>query len=90
MKVNGVPAMAVAVDALVMVGVSHAAPLTAGEISVDSPPWRIDSSATLEADLRSDGMRRLGAIVAVDSDGILRGVLTLPSIRRAMNPSAAV
>jgi Zn-dependent protease len=64
--------------------------LTAGEISVDSPPWRIDSSATLETALRSDGLRRLGAIVAVDSDGILRGVLTLPSIRRAMNPSAAL
>jgi Zn-dependent protease len=64
--------------------------LTAAEISVDSPPWRIDASATLEAALRSEGLRRLGAIVAVDSDGILRGVLTLPSIRRAMNPSAAL
>jgi Zn-dependent protease len=64
--------------------------LTAGEISVDSPPWRIDSSATLETALRSDGLRRLGAIMAVDSDGILRGVLTLPRIRRAMNPSAAL
>ncbi|HZL55395.1 MAG TPA: site-2 protease family protein [Solirubrobacteraceae bacterium] len=64
--------------------------LTAAEISIDSPPWRIDASATLEAALRSDGLRRLGAIVAVDSDGILRGVLTLPHIRRAMNPSAAL
>jgi Zn-dependent protease len=64
--------------------------LTAAEISIDSPPWRIDASATLEAALRSDGLRRLGAIVAVDSDGILRGVLTLPRIRRAMNPSAAL
>ena len=62
--------------------------LTAGEISVDSPPWRIDAAATLEAALRSDGLRRLGAIVAVDSDGILRGIVTLPSIRRAMHPSA--
>jgi Zn-dependent protease len=64
--------------------------LTAADISIDSPPWRIDSSATLEAALRSDGLRRLGAILAVDSDGILRGVLTLPHIRRAMNPSAAL
>jgi Zn-dependent protease len=64
--------------------------LTAAEISVDSPPWRIDASATLETALRSDGLRRLGAIVAVDSDGILRGVLTLSRIRRAMNPSAAL
>jgi len=64
--------------------------LTAGEVSIDSPPWRIDASATLETALRSDGLRRLGAIVAVDGDGKLAGVLTLPSIRRAMNPSAAV
>ena len=64
--------------------------LTAAEVSVDSPPWRIDASATLETALRSDGLRRLGAIVAVDADGRLAGVLTLPSIRRAMNPSAAL
>jgi Zn-dependent protease len=64
--------------------------LTAGEISIDSPPWRIDASASLETALRSDGLRRLGAVMAVDSDGILRGVVTLPRIRRAMNPSAAL
>jgi Zn-dependent protease len=64
--------------------------LTAGEIAVDSPPWRIDASATLETALRSEGLRRLGAIVAVDPDGRLRGVLTLPNIRRALNPSAAL
>jgi CBS domain-containing protein len=64
--------------------------LTAGEVSIDSPPWRIDASATLETALRSDGLRRLGAIVAVDSEGNLAGVLTLRNIRRAMNPSAAL
>jgi Zn-dependent protease len=62
--------------------------LTAGEVSVDSPPWRIDASASLETALRSDGLRRLGAIVAVDPDGTLRGILTLPGIARAMHPSA--
>jgi CBS domain-containing protein len=62
--------------------------LTAAEVSDDSPPWRIDASATLETALRSDGLRRLGAIVAVDKDGILRGIVTLPGIRRAMHPSA--
>jgi Zn-dependent protease len=64
--------------------------LTACEVSVDSAPWRIDASATLETALRSDGLRRLGAVIAVDSEGILRGVVTLPSIRRAMNPSTAL
>lgn len=62
--------------------------LTAGEVSVDSPPWRIDASASLETALRSDGLRRLGAIIAVDADGTLRGIVTLPSIARAMHPSA--
>ena len=62
--------------------------LTAGEVSVDSPPWRIDASASLETALRSDGLRRLGAIIAVDADGILRGIVTLPGIARAMHPSA--
>ena len=31
--------------------------LTAAEVSDDSPPWRIDASATLETALRSDGLR---------------------------------
>jgi Zn-dependent protease len=62
--------------------------LTAGDVSIDSPPWRIDASATLETALRSDGLRRIGAIVAVDADGILRGIVTLPLIHRAMHPSA--
>ena len=62
--------------------------LTAGEVSVDSPPWRIDASASLETALRSDGLRRLGAIIAVDADGTLRGIVTLPGIARAMHPSA--
>ena len=64
--------------------------LTAAEISIDSPPWRIDASATLETALRSDGLRRLGAVIAVDSEGILRGIVTLTRIHRAMNPSAAL
>jgi Zn-dependent protease len=64
--------------------------LTAGDISIDSPPWRIDASASLETALRSDGLRRLGAVIAVDSDGIVRGVLTVPAIRRALNASAAL
>jgi CBS domain-containing protein len=62
--------------------------LTAAEVSEDYAPIRIAASATLETALRSDGLRRLGAMVAVDGDGILRGVVTLPGIRRAMHPSA--
>ena len=62
--------------------------LTAGEVADDQPPWRVDSGQTLEALLRSDGLRRLGAVVAVDPDGTLRGVVTLAQVHRALTPSA--
>ena len=35
--------------------------LTAAEVSDDAPPWRIDTSATLEALLSSEGLRRCSA-----------------------------
>lgn len=62
--------------------------LTAGEAADDEPPWRVGADQTLEALLGSEGLRRLGAVVAVDSDGILRGVVTLAHVRRALTPSA--
>jgi Zn-dependent protease len=64
--------------------------LTAAEVSDDGPPWRIDSSASLEALLGSDGLRQLGAVVAVDSEGVLRGVVTLQAIRHALGAPAGV
>ncbi len=38
----------------------------------------------LEALLGSESLQRLGAIMAVDRDGILRGVVTLQQVRRAL------
>ena len=64
--------------------------LTAAEVTDDAPPWRIDTSATLESLLRSDGLRVLGAVVAVDSEGILQGVVTLQAIRAALGAPAGV
>jgi Zn-dependent protease len=64
--------------------------LNAAEVSDDAPPWRIDSSATLEALLGSDGLRLLGGVIAVDSEGILRGVVTLQAIRHALGAPAGV
>jgi Zn-dependent protease/sulfur carrier protein ThiS len=64
--------------------------LSAAEIADDGPPWRIDSGATLEALLGSEGLRRLGAVVAVDGDGVLRGVVTLAQVRRALTPTTGV
>jgi Zn-dependent protease len=37
---------------------------------------------------RSEGLQRLGAVMAVDGDGVLRGVVTLRDVRRALRPAA--
>jgi Zn-dependent protease len=36
---------------------------------------------------RTEGLQRLGAVLAVDRDGILRGVVTLQQLRRALQPA---
>jgi len=64
--------------------------LTAADISDDAAPWRIDASATLETLLSSEGLRALGAVVAVDADGVLKGVVTLQAIRSALGAPAGV
>ena len=53
----------------------------------DDMPVRIDEEAPLESLLGSEGLGRLGAMVAVDSEGVLQGVVTLAQIRRALNPA---
>ncbi|MEA2225149.1 MAG: hypothetical protein QOE67_431 [Solirubrobacteraceae bacterium] len=45
---------------------------------------RIDEAEPLETLLGSEGLGRLGAMVAVDQDGVLRGVVTLAEVRRAL------
>jgi Zn-dependent protease len=45
--------------------------------------------APLESLLASEGLRALGAIMAVDGDGVLRGVVTLDQVRRALRPPAS-
>ena len=45
---------------------------------------RIDEAEPLESLLGSEGLGRLGAMVAVDRDGVLRGVVTLAEVRRAL------
>ncbi len=49
--------------------------------------WRIGVEEPLEALLGTDGMRHLGAVFAVDGDGILRGVVTIDQVRRALTPA---
>jgi Zn-dependent protease len=64
--------------------------LTAAEVSDDEAPWRIGVSDTLETLLTSEGLARLGAVLAVETDGRLAGVVTLAEVRRALAPQAAV
>jgi Zn-dependent protease len=45
---------------------------------------RIDEAEPLETLLVSEGLGRLGAMVAVDQEGVLRGVVTLAEVRRAL------
>lgn len=50
----------------------------AGSVRVDDP---------LEALLGSESLQALGGIAAVDADGVLRGVVTVDRVRRALRPS---
>jgi Zn-dependent protease len=50
-------------------------------------PVKIGEEAPLEALLSSEGIGRLGAMVAVDHDGVLQGVVTLAQVRQALSPA---
>ncbi len=47
-------------------------------------PMLITEDAPLETLLRSEALGRWGGVVAVDGDGVLRGVVTLAQIRKAL------
>jgi hypothetical protein len=44
----------------------------------------ISAEEPLEALLASEPLRRFGSLMAVDSDGTLRGVVTIEQVRRAL------
>ena len=46
--------------------------------------WRIAADRPLTEVLSSDSFSRLGAVMAVDADGVLRGVVTVDRVRRAL------
>jgi Zn-dependent protease len=50
-------------------------------------PVRIKLEAPLESLLSAEGLGRLGAMVAVDSDGVLQGVVTVAQVRQALRPA---
>lgn len=49
---------------------------------------RIGEQEPLESLLRSEGLGRLGGMVAVDANDVVQGVVTVAQIRQALNPAA--
>jgi Zn-dependent protease len=61
--------------------------LPVADVLEDDMPVRIGEEAPLESLLGAEGLGRLGAMVAVDSDGVLQGVVTLALVRKALRPA---
>ncbi|MGC2372488.1 MAG: site-2 protease family protein [Solirubrobacteraceae bacterium] len=64
--------------------------LEVGEVLEQDLSVDIDEHEPLESLLRSEGLGRLGGMVAVDADGVLRGVVTVAQIRQALRPAADI
>jgi Zn-dependent protease len=60
--------------------------LTVGAVldAQDGDSWRIAEDRPLTDVLASDSFAKLGAVMAVDREGVLRGVLTADQVRRAL------
>jgi len=58
---------------------------TVGEVmEADPGDWRVGPETSLESLLGSEPLRRTGALMAVDREGVLRGIVTLDQVRRAL------
>ena len=59
----------------------------------DAASWRVQQDRPISEVLSSESLGRLGAVMAVDAEGVLRGVVTVEQVRRALRtafgPSAA-
>jgi predicted transcriptional regulator len=60
--------------------------LTVGAVleAEESGSWRVDENRPLTDLLASEPLARLGALMAVDGEGVLRGVVTIEQVRRAL------
>jgi hypothetical protein len=64
---------------------------TVGSVMASDGPestLRVGLEDPLETLLGSEGLQRLGAVLAVDREGVLRGVVTVDAVRRALRPAA--
>jgi Zn-dependent protease len=65
--------------------------LTASEaLDDDARDLHVAEDQTLQALLGSEGLRRMGAVAAVDRDGRLSGLVTFDEVRRALSPASAM
>jgi CBS domain-containing protein len=58
-------------------------------MDADDGDWRVGSEDSLESLLSSEPLRRHGALMAVDPGGVLRGVVTIEQVRRALQSAVA-
>jgi Zn-dependent protease len=60
--------------------------LTVGAVleADDAGSWRVDQDRPVTELLSSDSLGRFGALMAVDAEGVLRGVVTVEQVRRAL------
>ncbi len=61
--------------------------LAVTDVLEEDLPVQIGQEAPLESLLGSEGLGRLGAMVAVDKDGVLQGEVTLAQVRQALRPA---
>src|SRR4051812_37190434 len=63
---------------------------TADQVMISDPgSFKVDQEAPLETLLQAEGLAQLGALMAVDAEGVLRGIVTADQVRRALRPEAA-
>jgi Zn-dependent protease len=53
--------------------------------AAEAERWRVPSDRPLESLLADEHLRVNGALMAVDADGVLRGVVTIEQVRRALS-----
>ena len=64
---------------------------TADQVMIAEPDkFKVSEDAPLETLLAADGLAQLGALLAVDREGVLRGIVTADQVRRALRPDPAV
>jgi len=61
---------------------------TADQVMIADPgSFRVDQEAPLETLLQVEGLAQLGAVMAVDAEGVLQGIVTADQVRRALRPA---